>query len=135
MALTKKQFNGIRQVSIDTFNGTSDKEGKLWFVKDGDKKYIYFGNQLYATNCDDCVKSVNGDGKTIDVVSDEGDQSRKKVSLKTEEKSDSTIGDGHIEIVKDSDFGVYGIMEYIQGSTDDAMESQGNRLKRLILEN
>lgn len=48
MELQKRKFKGIRQVSMSVFNGYSDKEGYLWFVKDGSNKYIYFGSQLYA---------------------------------------------------------------------------------------
>lgn len=48
MELQKRKFNGIRQVSMSVFNGYSDKDGYLWFVKDGSNKYIYFGSQLYA---------------------------------------------------------------------------------------
>lgn len=48
MELQKRKFKGIRQVSMSVFNGSSDKDGYLWFVKDGSNKYIYFGSQLYA---------------------------------------------------------------------------------------
>ena len=48
MELQKRKFNGIRQVSMSVFNSSQDKEGYLWFVKDGSNKYIYFGSQLYA---------------------------------------------------------------------------------------
>lgn len=48
MELQKRKFNGIRQVSMSVFNSSPDKEGYLWFVKDGSNKYIYFGSQLYA---------------------------------------------------------------------------------------
>lgn len=48
MELQKRKFKGIRQVSVSVFNGSSDKDGYLWFVKDGSNKYIYFGSQLYA---------------------------------------------------------------------------------------
>ena len=48
MELQKRRFNGIRQVSMSVFNSSPDKEGYLWFVKDGSNKYIYFGSQLYA---------------------------------------------------------------------------------------
>lgn len=48
MELQKRKFKGIRQVSMSVFNGYSDKDGYLWFVKDGSNKYIYFGSQLYA---------------------------------------------------------------------------------------
>ena len=48
MELQKRKFNGIRQVSMSVFNSYQDKEGYLWFVKDGSNKYIYFGSQLYA---------------------------------------------------------------------------------------
>ena len=48
MELKKRKFKGIRQVSMSVFNGYSDKDGYLWFVKDGSNKYIYFGSQLYA---------------------------------------------------------------------------------------
>lgn len=48
MELQKRKFNGIRQVSMSVFNSSPDKEGYLWFVKDGLNKYIYFGSQLYA---------------------------------------------------------------------------------------
>lgn len=48
MELQKRKFNGIRQVSMSVFNSYLDKEGYLWFVKDGSNKYIYFGSQLYA---------------------------------------------------------------------------------------
>ena len=48
MELQKRKFNGIRQVSMSVFNSSPDKDGYLWFVKDGSNKYIYFGSQLYA---------------------------------------------------------------------------------------
>ena len=48
MELQKRKFNGIRQVSMSVFNSSQDKDGYLWFVKDGSNKYIYFGSQLYA---------------------------------------------------------------------------------------
>lgn len=48
MELQKRKFKGIRQVSMSVFNGSTDKEGYLWFVKDGSNKYIYFGSQLYS---------------------------------------------------------------------------------------
>lgn len=35
MELQKRKFNGIRQVSMSVFNSSPDKEGYLWFVKDG----------------------------------------------------------------------------------------------------
>lgn len=46
--LSKKVFRGIRQVSLATYNACTDKEGYLWLVKDGDKRNVYFGNQVYA---------------------------------------------------------------------------------------
>ena len=48
MELQKRKFNGIRQVSMSVFNSSPNKDGYLWFVKDGSNKYIYFGSQLYA---------------------------------------------------------------------------------------
>lgn len=46
--LSKKIFRGIRQVNIDIYKACTDKEGFLWLVKDGKKRNIYFGSQLYA---------------------------------------------------------------------------------------
>ena len=48
MDLEKKSFKGIRQVSLANYKACSEKEGYLWFVKDGQKRNIYFGSQLYA---------------------------------------------------------------------------------------
>ena len=48
MDLEKKSFKGIRQVSLANYNACSEKEGYLWFVKDGQKRNIYFGSQVYA---------------------------------------------------------------------------------------
>lgn len=46
--LNKKVFKGIRQVNLSTYQSYSDKEGYLWLIKDGENRYIYFGNQLYS---------------------------------------------------------------------------------------
>ena len=46
--LSKKIFKGIRQVNLSTYQSYSDKEGYLWLIKDGENRYIYFGNQLYS---------------------------------------------------------------------------------------
>lgn len=57
--LSKKVFRGIRQVSISMYNSCDDKEGYLWLVKDGKKRYVYFGSQLYADI------DADGDDKNI----------------------------------------------------------------------
>lgn len=63
--LSKKIFRGIRQVSMTTYNAYADKEGYLWLVKDGNKRNIYFGSQLYANI------NAEGDEKQIQKLIDE----------------------------------------------------------------
>lgn len=47
--LNKKIFKGIRQASLTTYQNTEDKDGFLWLVKDGDKRFICLGKQSYST--------------------------------------------------------------------------------------
>ncbi len=47
--LNKKIFKGIRQASLTTYQNTEDKDGFLWLVKDGDKRFICLGEQSYST--------------------------------------------------------------------------------------
>lgn len=46
--LSKKVFRGIRQVTLANYEACTDKDGYLWLVKDGSKRSIYFGGQVYA---------------------------------------------------------------------------------------
>lgn len=61
--LNKKLFKGIRQVNLSTYQSYSDKEGYLWLIKDGENRYIYFGNQLYS---DIVPGKTDGQTKKID---------------------------------------------------------------------
>lgn len=47
--LNKKIFKGIRQASLTTYQNTIDKDGFLWLVKDGEKRFICLGEQRYST--------------------------------------------------------------------------------------
>lgn len=47
--LNKKIFKGIRQASLTTYQNTIDKDGFLWLVKDGEKRFICLGEQKYST--------------------------------------------------------------------------------------
>lgn len=57
--------------------------------------------------------SVEGDGKSINVISDNSIPSKKIVSLKTEESTKNTVNEGHIEVVNNSENGVYAQMYYM----------------------
>ena len=73
--LSKKVFRGIRQVSLATYEACTDKEGYLWLVKDGDKRRIYFGGQIYADI------DTEGDEKEIQKKIDEAFDSFVKQDL------------------------------------------------------
>lgn len=73
--LSKKVFRGIRQVSLATYEACTDKEGYLWLVKDGDKRNIYFGGQVYADI------DTEGDEKEIQKKIDEAFDSFVKQDL------------------------------------------------------
>lgn len=73
--LSKKVFRGIRQVSFATYEACTDKEGYLWLVKDGDKRNIYFGGQVYADI------NAEGDEKEIQKKIDEAFDSFVKQDL------------------------------------------------------
>lgn len=62
---------------------------------------------------EDNAISVEGDGKSINVFSDNGIPTKKIVSLKSEETSNSTVNEGHIEVVANSENGVYAQMYYM----------------------
>lgn len=56
--MAKTLFKGIQQVTMETFNATSDKKGYLWFVREpqgentglgDDKFHIYFGTRCYGS--------------------------------------------------------------------------------------
>lgn len=56
--MAKTLFKGIQQVTMDTFKGTADKKGYLWFVREpqgentglgDDKFHIYFGTRCYGS--------------------------------------------------------------------------------------
>lgn len=73
--LSKKVFRGIRQVNLATYTACADKEGYLWLVKDGDKRNIYFGGQVYADI------NAEGDEKEIQKKIDEAFDSFVKQDL------------------------------------------------------
>lgn len=57
--------------------------------------------------------SVVGDNKSIKIASDEETETKKIISLKTEESTTDAINNGHIEIVGSSDNGVFAQMFYM----------------------
>lgn len=57
--------------------------------------------------------TVDGDGKTVSVSPDETDVTKKIISLKAEVSTNETIQNGHIEVVGESDNGVYAQMYYM----------------------
>ena len=63
--LNKKVFKGIRQVNLSTYQSYSDKEGYLWLIKDGENRYIYFGNQLYSD-----IVPEKTDGQTKELITE-----------------------------------------------------------------
>ena len=63
--LNKKLFKGIRQVNLSTYQSYSDKEGYLWLIKDGENRYIYFGNQLYSD-----IVPEKTDGQTKELITE-----------------------------------------------------------------
>ena len=65
--LNKKIFKGIRQASLATYQNTADKDGFLWLVKDGEKRYICLGEQKYSTT-DQEQTDTNIKGKINDAL-------------------------------------------------------------------
>lgn len=57
--------------------------------------------------------TVEGDNKSITVISDAETETKKIVSLKVEESSKETVDNGHIEVIGQSDNGVYAQMYYM----------------------
>ena len=83
--LSKKVFRGIRQVSLATYEACTDREGYLWLVKDGDKRNIYFGSQVYADI------DTEGDEKEIQKKIDEAFDSFVKQDLLHSFNEDGTL--------------------------------------------
>lgn len=66
--------------------------------------------------------TVEGDNKSIVVASDSETETKKIVSLKAEETTKETVDNGHIEVVGNSDNGVYAQMYYmsnVESTTGD----------------
>lgn len=96
--LNKRIFKGIRQASLTTYQNTADKDGFLWLLKDGDKRFICLGEQKYSTTdpeqteadvkkkIDDSLKSfVEGD--LLHSFTEDGKLKNEiTLSLKTDEK-------------------------------------------------
>lgn len=94
--LKKKDFKGIRQVSLSVFNNTTDKEGYLWLVKDGTKRNIYFGPQLYS--------DVNSEGVSKEIqekINEAFDEFVKQDLLHSFDEEGQLKNDISLDIVKD----------------------------------
>lgn len=94
--LKKKDFKGIRQVSLSVFNNTTDKEGYLWLVKDGTKRNIYFGPQLYS--------DVNSEGVSKEIqekINEAFDEFVKQDLLHSFDEDGKLTNDVSLDIVKD----------------------------------
>lgn len=106
------KLSGIVGSEIEIGEGVNDANGN---PVDKTKKISSVLDTIFTTikTVRDNAISVEGDGKGVTVTSEEGDDTRKKVSLLTEKVSDNTVNDGHIEIVNDSADGVYARMYYM----------------------
>lgn len=109
--------NGIKITNVDGSHIelgtvlTDDKGNEV----DSTEKITNVLQTIYNTikEVEDEAISVEGDGKSINVVSDNSIPSKKIVSLKTEESTKDTVNEGHIEVVNNSENGVYAQMYYM----------------------
>ena len=122
--MAEKLFKGIRQVSKTTFDGISDSEkiGILWFVRefDGEDNVvsmdIYLGTRHYGHYAyeDQSIRDINTAiyeirSEILELYNQIEDITK---DLKLEEATDETISEGHIELKRNDNGELYGLMYY-----------------------
>ena len=122
--MAEKLFKGLRQVSKTEFDSIAneDKVGCLWFVREFDSSNnvksldIYLGNRRYGHYGyeDDSIREINNVISEIRNEISDLYEALDEITggLKLEEATDETITEGHIELKRNSDGELYGLMYY-----------------------
>lgn len=122
--MAEKLFKGIRQVTKIDFDSVndSDKIGILWFVREFDENDnvksmdIYLGTRHYGHYAyeDQSIRDLN---TAIYEIRSEIQEMYNQIEditndLKLEEATDETIAEGHIELKRNDNGELYGLMYY-----------------------
>lgn len=122
--MAEKLFKGIRQVTKTDFDSVndSDKIGILWFVREFDENDnvksmdIYLGTRHYGHYAyeDQSIRDLN---TAIYEIRSEIQEMYNQIEditndLKLEEATDETIAEGHIELKRNDNGELYGLMYY-----------------------
>ena len=122
--MAEKLFKGIRQVTKIDFDSVndSDKIGILWFVREFDENDnvksmdIYLGTRHYGHYGyeDQSIRDLN---TAIYEIRSEIQEMYNQIEditndLKLEEATDETIAEGHIELKRNDNVELYGLMYY-----------------------
>lgn len=122
--MAEKLFKGIRQVTKTDFDSVndSDKIGILWFVREFDENNnvksmdIYLGTRRYGHYGyeDQSIRDLN---TAIYEIRSEIQEMYNQIEditndLKLEEATDETIAEGHIELKRNDNGELYGLMYY-----------------------
>lgn len=122
--MAEKLFKGIRQVTKTDFDlvNDSDKIGILWFVREFDENDnvksmdIYLGTRHYGHYAyeDQSIRDLN---TAIYEIRSEIQEMYNQIEditndLKLEEATDETIAEGHIELKRNDNGELYGLMYY-----------------------
>lgn len=122
--MAEKLFKGIRQVTKTDFDlvNDSDKIGILWFVREFDENNnvksmdIYLGTRHYGHYGyeDQSIRDLN---TAIYEIRSEIQEMYNQIEditndLKLEEATDETIAEGHIELKRNDNGELYGLMYY-----------------------
>ncbi len=122
--MAEKLFKGIRQITKTDFDlvNDSDKIGILWFVREFDENNnvksmdIYLGTRHYGHYGyeDQSIRDLN---TAIYEIRSEIQEMYNQIEditndLKLEESTDETIAEGHIELKRNDNGELYGLMYY-----------------------
>lgn len=122
--MAEKLFKGIRQITKTDFDlvNDSDKIGILWFVREFDENNnvksmdIYLGTRHYGHYGyeDQSIRDLN---TAIYEIRSEIQEMYNQIEditndLKLEEATDETIAEGHIELKRNDNGELYGLMYY-----------------------
>lgn len=121
--MAEKLFKGLRQVTKAEFDSvsSSDRVGTLWFVREFEgskvKSYdIYLGNRRYGHYGyeDESISEINNVLTQLKNEISELYQEIEEITgdIKLEEATDETIADGHIELKRNDNNELYGLMYY-----------------------